>query len=197
MSLLLLLQSATPTPAAAPVPERLPAILTLIYVGGFFLIILLLFSALLRSWLRSSQKSPVIPDDLPRAVKRRLGSTTTNRGLRGLRWVFVALAIGVFSFHVYWAQYAATSNEKFQELSYKDLRNRRIAESSLRGWIFDRTGKLDRALAFYRREADGDIVRQYPMDKAMAHIFAQIAAIRDWNAPCSVSKMGRCRKLCR
>lgn len=149
----------------------MPAILTLIYVGGYFLIILLLFSALLRSWLRGSQHSPVVPDDLPKDVKRRLGSTTTNRGLRALRWLFVALAIGVFSFHAYWAQYAARSNEKFQELSYKDLRNRRVAESSLRGWIFDRTGKLDRALAFYRREADGDIVRQYPMDKAMAHIF--------------------------
>lgn len=171
MSLLLLLQSATPTPEAANVPERMPALFTLIYVGGLFLIILLLFSALLRTWLRSSQRSPVVPDDLPKAVKRRLGSTTTNRGLTTLRWVFVALAIGVFSFHVYWARYAASNNEKFQELSYKDLRNRRVAESSLRGWIFDRSGRLDRALAFYHREGDGDIVRQYSMDKAMAHIF--------------------------
>jgi len=171
MSLLLLLQSPTPTPVAPNVPEQMPALLTLIYVGGFFLIILLLLSSLIRTWLRGSPGSPVIPDDLPKGVKRRLGSTTTNRGLRGLRWLFVVLAIGVFSFHVYWAKYAATSNEKFQELSYKDLRNRRVAESSLRGWIFDRTGKLDRALAFYRREADGNIVRQYPLDKAMAHIF--------------------------
>ena len=171
MSLLLLLQSATPTPVAAHAPEQMPALLTLIYVGGFFLIVLLLFTSLLRSWLRASPGSAVVPADLPKDVKRRLGSTTTNRGLHALRWLFVALAIGVFSFHVYWAKYAATSNEKFQELSYKDLRNRRVAESSLRGWIFDRTGKLDRALAFYRREADGDIVRQYPLDKAMAHIF--------------------------
>lgn len=171
MSLFLLLQSATQTPAAAPVPERLPALLTLIYVGGLFLIVLLLFSSLFRTWLRGSQFSPVVPDDLPKDVKRRLGSTTTNRGLRALRWVFVALAIGVFSFHVYWARYAASNNEKFQELSYKDLRNRRVAESSLRGWIFDRSGRLDSALAFYRRQGDGDIVRQYSMDKAMAHIF--------------------------
>ena len=171
MSLLLLLQSPTPTPVAAPVPEQMPALLTLIYVGGCFLIILLLCLSLLRTWLRSSSSSPAIPADLPKDVKRRLGSTTTNRGLRALRGLFVVLAIVVFSFHVYWAQYAVGSNEKFQELSYKDLRNRRVAESSLRGWIFDRSGKLDRALAFYRRGADGDIVRQYPMDKAMAHIF--------------------------
>src|SRR6202171_2699071 len=171
MSLLLLLQTATPTPVAAHLPERMPALITLIYVGGLFLIVPLLFSSLLRSWLRSSHASPVIPQDLPKDVKRRLGSTTTNRGLRVLRWLFLALAIGVFSFHIYWARYASTSNEKFQELSYKDLRNRRVGESSLRGWIFYRTGKRDVTLAFYRRDVSGDIVRQYPMDKAMAHMF--------------------------
>jgi len=43
-------------------------------------------------------------------------------------------------FHVYWARYAAERNAKFQELSYKDLRNRRLSESTLRGWIYDRKG---------------------------------------------------------
>ena len=104
MSLFLLLQSPSPTPPVAPVLERLPALLTLIYVGGFFLIVLLLFSSLLRSWLKGTAASPVIPEDLPKAVRRRLGSTTTNRGLNGLRWLFVALAIGVFGFHIYWAR---------------------------------------------------------------------------------------------
>lgn len=170
MSALILLQSATP-PASASVPERMPALITLIYVGGFFLIVLVLFSSLLRSWLRTPKGSAVVPADLPIEVKRRLGSTTTNRGLHALRWLFVVLGILVFSFHTYWALYAASSNEAFQQLSYKDLRNRRVAESSLRGWIFDRSGRLDRALASYRRESDGDITRQYAMDKAMAHIF--------------------------
>ena len=45
-----------------------------------------------------------------------------------------------FRFHVYWAHYAAEHNEKFQELSYKDLRDRRLSESTLRGWILDRSG---------------------------------------------------------
>src|SRR3989440_9038122 len=111
-SLFLFLQSPTPTPVAAHIPERMPALLTLIYLGGFFLIVLLLFSSLLRSWLRRSQTSGVVPDDLPRDVKRRLGSTTSNRGLRALRLLFVLLAIGVFGFHIYWARYAASSNEK-------------------------------------------------------------------------------------
>lgn len=171
MLLLLLLQAPAPSPTPVHVPEWMPALLTLVYVGTFFLVILLLFAALLRLRLSRERQAGVVPDDLPKAVKKRLGSTTTNRGLRALRWVFVLFAAAVFGFHVYWARYAASSNEKFQQLSYKDLRNRRISESTLRGWIFDRSGRLDRALALYRRQSDGDIAREYPMDKAFAHIF--------------------------
>ena len=84
--------------------------------------------------------------------------------------IFVLLALAVFGFHVYWAQYAAESNERFQELSYKDLRNRRLAEITLRGWILDRTGELDHALALYRRAPNGQIVRDYPLDTEMAQL---------------------------
>jgi hypothetical protein len=83
----------------------------------------------------------------------------------------VLLAFGFFGFHIYWALYAAESNQKFQELSYKDLRNRRLSESTLRGWMLDRSGRLERSLAYYRRNESGNIVREYPMDKAMAHLF--------------------------
>jgi cell division protein FtsI/penicillin-binding protein 2 len=149
----------------------MPALLTLIYVGGFALIILLLLVSLFRNRRRLKAPAVAIPDDLPSEVKKRLGSTSTNRGLRALRWLFIMLALGLFGFHVYWAHYAQEKNEKFQELSYKDLRNRRLSESTLRGWMLDRSGKLDRALAFYHRDSTGNIARQYPMDKAMAHIF--------------------------
>jgi penicillin-binding protein A len=178
MPFLLLLQSPTPTPVPPHIPEWTSALLTLVYVGAFLLLILLLYVALLRYRLGRARQSSSVPDDLPKAVRKRLGSTTTNRGLKALRWVFVLLAAGVFGFHIYWARYAATSNLKFQELSYKDLRNRRVSESTLRGWIFDRSGRLDRALALYQRESDGDIVRLYPMDKAFAHIFGS-----DWGDP--------------
>ncbi|MCM3900868.1 MAG: penicillin-binding transpeptidase domain-containing protein [Pyrinomonadaceae bacterium] len=171
MSFLLLLQSPTPTAVAPHVPERMPALLTLIYVGGFALIILLLLFSLFRNRRRVRATAVTVPEDLPSEVKKRLGSTSTNRGLRALRWLFVMLALGLLGFHVYWAHYAQEKNEKFQELSYKDLRNRRLSESTLRGWMLDRSGKLDRALAFYRRDSSGNIARQYPMDKAMAHIF--------------------------
>ncbi len=170
MAPLLLFQSPTPSPVPPHVPEWTSALLTLVYVSAFFLVILLLCFSLLRHRLSRARQSGSVPDDLPKAVKKRLGSTTTNRGLKGLRWVFVLFAAGVFGFHIYWAKYAASSNEKFQQLSYKDLRNRRLSESTLRGWIFDRSGRLDRALALYRREGN-DIVREYPMDKAFAHIF--------------------------
>jgi penicillin-binding protein A len=171
MSTLLLLQSPSPTPVVAHPPEWLSALLTLIYVGALLLGVLILAIGLLRYRLSRARQTTSIPDDLPKAVKKRLGATTTNRGLKALRWVFVIFAAGVFGFHVYWAKYAASSNEKYQELSYKDLRNRRLSESTLRGWLFDRSGKLDRALAYYKRDGSGNIDREYPMDKAFAHLF--------------------------
>lgn len=171
MSLLFLLQTPTPAATPIPVPERLPALLTLIYVGGFALLILLLIVSLLRTRRRKAVDIAALPADLPVEVRRRLGSVSTNRGLRALRWLFVLLAIGLFGFHAYWAIYAVEKNEKFQELSYKDLRNRRLSQSTLRGWILERSGKLEKALAYYKRDADGNIVREYPMDQAMAHIF--------------------------
>ncbi|HEX6650399.1 MAG TPA: penicillin-binding transpeptidase domain-containing protein [Pyrinomonadaceae bacterium] len=150
-------------------PERMPALYTLIYVGGLVFIILLLLLGLIRN--RRQTSSAAIPEDLPKAVRKRLGSASTNRGLRALRWLFVLLAIGLFGFHIYWAHYAQERNEKFQELSYKDLRARRLSESTLRGWIFDRSGRVDQPLAYYKRDSSGSIRREYPMDKALAHLF--------------------------
>src|SRR5919199_1024542 len=156
----------------ADIPERQPALLSLIYVAGVALLALLLFvSLLLARRRRRSALEAVAPSDLPPEVRQRLGATSTNRGLRALRWLFVLLALAVFGFHVYWAEYAAERNDRFQELSYKDLRNRRLAESTLRGWILDRSGKLENALALYTRAPDGQITRTYPLDREMAQLF--------------------------
>src|SRR6267154_2372130 len=105
MPLLLLLQSPTPTPVTPHPPEWLAAVLTLVYVGALLLAVLILYLGLLRYRLSRARQASAIPADLPKAVKKRLGSTTTNRGLKALRWVFVLLAAGVFGFHVYWARY--------------------------------------------------------------------------------------------
>lgn len=171
MTFLFLLQSPTPEQVAASVPEKMPALVTLIYLGGFLLIALLLLLSLFLNRRKRSTPTAAVPADLPIEVRRRLGSTSTNRGLRGLRWIFVLLAMSILGFHVYWTRYAPETNEKFQELSYKDLRNRRLSESTLRGWLLDRSGKLENALALYRRDSGGNISREYPMDQAMAHLF--------------------------
>ncbi len=152
------------------VPEARPALMSLIYVGGTALVVLLLLLSLVRSRMKRSALAAVASRDLPEEVRQRLGATTTNRGLRIIRWVFVVLAVFVFSFHVYWARYAVNGHTLFQELSYKDQRNRRMADSSLRGWILDRSGRLDRAFALYRRQTDGRITREYTLDQAMAHL---------------------------
>ena len=123
MLLVLFLQAASPSPIPPHAPERMPALLTLVYVGGFSFMVLLLFISLFRNRRRGSVTN--LPNDLPVEVKRRLGSTSTNRGLRFLRWLFILLAFGLIGFHVYWAHYAEELNQKFQELSYKDLRNRK------------------------------------------------------------------------
>ncbi len=155
------------------IPEKQPAVLSLIYTAGFALMVLWLGISLVRRMRRhrSTLLAGVAPADLPEEVRKRLGVTSTNRGLHAVRFIFIALALTVFGFHVYWARYASEKNERFQQLSYKDLRNRRLQESTLRGWILDRTGKLENALALYRRAPNGQIVRDYPLDAALAQLF--------------------------
>lgn len=173
MYAILLLQQAAQATAPAqniPVPEKEPALLSLVYMGGLALMILLLLISLIRNRRRRSTFAAIAPQDLPEEVRRKLGSTATNRGLRALRILFVAMALTVFGLHVYWANYAEAENERFQDARYRDMRNRRLSESTLRGWILDRTGKLDRALAYYKKNGD-QIERMYPMDKEMAHLF--------------------------
>ncbi|HEV2914041.1 MAG TPA: penicillin-binding transpeptidase domain-containing protein [Pyrinomonadaceae bacterium] len=174
--LLLIQNTAAPTTttaaAANAVPlEKQPALLSVIYMAGLALMILLLLFSLVRNRRARSALAAIAPADLPEEVRQRLGSTTTNRGLRALRWLYVILALAVFGAHIYWARYAADQNQRFQELSYKDLRNRRLSESTLRGWVLDRSGELDKALATYQREGDNEIARFYPLDKEMAHLF--------------------------
>lgn len=147
--------------------ERYPAALSLIYLVG---IALILFIILVSVIFTKSQKAAFIPNDLPVEVRKKLGTTATNFGLWVLRVVFVILAFTVFGFHVYWTLYAAEEDEQFQRMSAKDLRYRRVSASTLRPWILDRSGSLNNALAYYKKEKDGDIVREYPLEQEMAHL---------------------------
>ncbi len=152
---------------AGQILERIPAGLSLIYLIGFSLVIFLLFLLLFDG--RKFQF--VFERNLPAEVKRRLSRTATNQSLIIWQIIFVFLAFVVFGFHVYWTIFAAANDERFQKLSNRDIRFRRIALSELRGWIFDRSGNLSNVLAYYKKQPDGSIVRTYTLDKEMAHLF--------------------------
>jgi peptidoglycan glycosyltransferase len=147
--------------------ERMPAGLTILYSIGMGVLLVFLLIGFFENIRRPKF---LFERDLPREVEKKLTRTIANRGLRAWYVVFVLLAFFVFGFQVYWTRYADDFNEEFQALSYKDLRVRRTTAASLRGWMLDRTGRLDQALAYYKIDSDGDIVRAFPLEKEMAHL---------------------------
>jgi peptidoglycan glycosyltransferase len=146
--------------------ERTPAGLSLVYLIGVGVLLVLLFL----SFLRNTRLKYTFEENLPKEVKRKLTITQTNRSLRTWQFIFVLLALTVYGFHVYWTYYADKNNEQFQALSYKDLRNRRTTASRLRGWMLDRSGKLGSALAYYKVDKNGMVDRTFALEKEMAHL---------------------------
>ncbi len=143
-----------------------PFIATLIFIGG---IVFLLLSLLLSTW-RFSRKPAAsdasgLPDDF--------GPRLTSKRLRYVRWAFAILVVAAFGFHVYWGLFAAgpvSENKDFAHLkNTRDQRNRRDAESNLRGWIFDRSKDYRKCLAKYRY-LNSKIMRDYPLGAAASHI---------------------------
>jgi len=147
--------------------ERTPAGLTIVYIIAVGILIGFLLLSFLDNFARPRF---IFEADLPREVARKLTQTIANRSIRAWQVVFVLLAAGVFGFQVYWVYFADETNQEFQALAYKDLRTRRAGAASLRPWILDRTGKLGASLANYRVDQDGRIVRNFPLDKEMAHL---------------------------
>ena len=147
--------------------ERTPAGLTIVYIIAVGILIGFLLLSFLDNFARPRF---IFEADLPREVARKLTQTIANRSIRAWQIVFVLLAAGVFGFQVYWVYFADETNQEFQALAYKDLRTRRAGAASLRPWILDRTGKLGASLANYRVDQDGRIVRNFPLDKEMAHL---------------------------
>lgn len=147
--------------------ERTPAGLSIMFIVGIGILLGFLIISFFDNFRRPQF---LFEHDLPREVKRRLTQTITNRSIRIWQFVFVFLAFTVFGFQVYWTYFADESNEQFQALAYKDLRNRRTSAAALRGWMLDRTGKLGSALAYYKVGPNGDIDRSFPLEKEMAHL---------------------------
>ena len=147
--------------------ERTPAGLSILYIVGVGVLIGFLVVTFFDNFRRPKFLFEL---NLPREVKRKLTQTITNRSIRAWQTVFSALAFTVFGFQVYWIYFADDTNEEFQALAYKDLRNRRVSAASLRGWMLDRSGSLNSALAYYKLGQDGMIDRTYPLDTEMAHL---------------------------
>ncbi len=147
--------------------ERTPAGLSIVYLIGIAVLIAFLFITFVDNFRRPRFTAE---QSLPKAVKKKLTQTLTNRSLWMWQILFVILAFTVFGFQVYWTRYAADSEGQLQALSYKDLRNRRINAATLRGWMLDRTGKLDAALAYYKIDPNGHLNREFPLEKEMAHL---------------------------
>src|SRR5690606_20275787 len=147
--------------------ERTPAGLSIFYLIA---VGVLLGFLLLTFFDNFSRPKFPFERDLPREVRQKLTTTIANRSLRVWQFVFIVIAVSVFGFQVYWTYFADEANEQFQALAYKDLRNRRTAAASLRGWMLDRTGKLPNALAYYKLDSEGDIERAYSLEREMAHL---------------------------
>ena len=146
--------------------ERTPAGLSIVFIIGIGILLGFLVISFFDNF---SRPKFLFERDLPREVKRKLTQTITNRSLRLWQFVFILLALSVFGFQVYWTYYADDSNEQFQALAYKDLRNRRTSAAALRGWMLDRTGKLGASLAYYKVNGKGEIDRTFALEKEMAH----------------------------
>lgn len=146
--------------------ERVPAGLSLLYLTGLtFLLLMLLVSV-----FEGADRKYTFEKGLSEQVLRKTNKFSAGRSLRIWYLVFLSLVVLVFGFHVYWVLFASVDNEKFQKVASRDIRFRRISLSQLRGWILDRSGKLQNALAYYKKQADGSVVRAYSLDREMAHL---------------------------
>jgi penicillin-binding protein A len=141
----------------------IPHILTFIFVLVALLVMLVLGWA---AWRH--RNPPAFEADSSVEDLKEFGPSATNKWLRGLRVFFALLILTVLGFHSYWV-FRADANENFTRAKRLDARNRRLAESGLKGWILDRSGKLENALVRYRADA-GVITREYPLGSAGVHL---------------------------
>ena len=141
----------------------IPFILTLIFsAAGILLSLTMLWAA-----CRHRNPPAVNEDELPKDLKD-FGPAATNRWIRGLRIFLSLLLLIVIGFHSYWV-FKADSSPVFIQAKRLDARNLRLAESGLKGWVLDRTGKLENALIRYRNDS-GVITREYPLGAAAVHL---------------------------
>ena len=163
----------------------LPVLLTLIFVSIGILLMTVL------AWVAWRHRNPAAPQsDIEQIQPREFGPVETNRWLRGLRVAFLLIVLSVLGFHSYWVFWADSKpDSQFNKAKRFDARNLRLAESGLKGWVLDRSGKLENALIRYRADA-GVVSREYPLGEAAVHVTGYSdfifgaggveSAFRDW-----------------
>jgi len=161
-----------------------PVILTIIFTSIGILL------ALILAWAAWRHRNPPAVDNVSQIDSKDFGPGETNRWLRVLRVSFLLLLLTVLGFHSYWVFWADSNKDsQFNKARRFDARNIRLAQSGLKGWVLDRSGKLENALIRYKSDA-GVITREYPLGAAAVHLTGYSdyifgaggmeAAFRDW-----------------
>lgn len=135
----------------------IPKTLTLLSIALAFILTAVL------TWAAWRHRNPLAASESGTSISEK-----ANRWLLGLRVCFILSIGAAFFAHCYWV-FWADSNPRFVQAKTFDLRNRRLADSALKGWVLDRTGKLENALIRYRADA-GVVTREYPLGQAAVHL---------------------------
>lgn len=143
----------------------IPFLLTIIFISvGLLLTFVLAWAA----WRH--RNPPLAIEDGAIEQAKDFGPAATNRWLRGLRAFLILMIVTVSGFHAYWVFFADSDKDSaFLKAKRLDARNIRLAQSGLKGWVLDRSGKLENALIRYRNDG-GVITREYPLGAAAAHL---------------------------
>jgi cell division protein FtsI/penicillin-binding protein 2 len=145
-----------------------PFIATLTFVIGLTVLVLAL---LLSTWRYRPRAAN--GEEAEKNLPEDFGPRLTSARLRYVRWAFALLVVAAFAFHIYWGLFATGplgENTAFAHLKHtRDQRNRRDAESNLRGWVFDRHRDIRLAMAKYRY-LNGQVIRDYPLGASAAHL---------------------------
>src|SRR5215471_3034653 len=145
----------------------IPLSLTLVVTAIGLMVVLLLARA---AWRHRDRSIPVIVRSGQTPEPETFGPRATNRWLLAIRSLMLTLLIAVLAMHCYWV-FSAGSDPRsdFSQARRLDSRSIRLAESGLKGWVLDRSGKLDNALVRYRSDG-GLISREYPLGAAAVHL---------------------------
>ena len=193
ISILLLLQ--TPTPSPTPVAlERMPALYTLIYVGGFGFVILLLLLGLIRN-RRQPIANIAVPQDLPKDVKKR-----TRLDFHQSRSAGLALVVRnpvFWHYSVFTSTGPSTRREttkSFSNLATRTCaigvcRNQHCAAGCSTAAVdWTSHSRITNATRAATSAASIRWTKRWPIS------LVPIAAIRDWSAHCLACRAARCPK---